>query len=412
MDETGAPAASDTAGQVSPQPRERAQGGAPGAPALLVRGTVVSVQDDHLLVDIGAKADGILPAAEAVLGPGQTLQEAFQRGQEIEVAVQGEDPEEGTPQLSMKAAAKEVAWRRLQEAHAAGEPVEAAVRRVVTGGLLLDAGVRAFMPASQVERGSVQHLEVYVGQSLRAKIVGLDHERQRVVLSRRALLEEELAARAAALWAELAEGQIRTGTVKALTDFGAFIDLGGVDGLLHVSAMSWGRVEHPSDLLSPGQELRVKILRLEPEVGKVSLGLKQVQGDPWERAEERYPVDAVVEGTVMRIRPFGAFVQLEPGVEGLVHISQLADRHVKDPGEVVREGERVRVRVLRVTPSDRRIALSLREAEPASAGGASVGPHGAVTLGDVVGGVLQRALPQAGGPADAQAPSPGKMTHG
>jgi len=357
----------------------------------LVEGTVAAVATDHVLLDVHGKADGVLPLAEAVLPEGAALTEVFTLGQTVLVSVIGFEAEDGAPRLSQRRAATSAAWRRVEEAFRAGTPVEGPVREVVKGGLVLDLGVRGFMPASQVARGQAPELAPFVGQTLSARILECDRTRNKVILSRRALLEEEHRRQRAELWAELAEGQVRSGVVKALADFGAFIDLGGVDGLLHVSAMSWGRVERPADLLSVGQRLQVKILHLDREHEKVSLGLKQVAPDPWATAAERYQVGAVVPGRVMRLCAFGAFVQLEPGIDGLVHISQLADQHVRDAREVVAEGQAVAVKILKVAPADRRISLSLREAaqEPPARARETAPPTAGrsdpVTLGEVLG---------------------------
>jgi ribosomal protein S1 len=333
----------------------------------VVDGTVTAVTADQVLVDVGGKADGVLPAAEAVVPPGQTLAQAFQPGQTVTVTILGFDPEAGAPRLSQRRALTAAAWRRVERAFREGTPLEGTVREAVKGGLALDVGVRAFLPASHVAERPVGDLTPFVGRTLAVKVIEFDRSRHKVIVSRRVLLEEERRRRQEALWAEIAEGQVREGTVKALTDFGAFIDLGGVDGLLHVSAMSWGRVGHPSEVVTPGQTIRVKVLKVDRERQKISLGLKQILPDPWETVEERYPVGSLVQGRVARLSPFGAFVELEPGVDGLVHISQLADWHVRDPRDVVQEGETVTVKVLQVSAPERRIRLSLREAQGAGA---------------------------------------------
>ncbi|MBX6377027.1 MAG: 30S ribosomal protein S1 [Clostridia bacterium] len=331
-------------------------------PGDLVRGTVVQVGADQLLVDVGYKTDGVVPLNEMGLKGEQRPEDVFDVGQEVAVVVTHLDQQEGTLTLSVRRAREREAWRRLDEAYREGAIIEAPVTEVVKGGLVLDVGTRGFMPASHVERGYVSDLTVYVGQTLRCRVIELDRAKNRVILSRKVVLEEERQRLREKTWAELEEGQVRTGVVKGLTDFGAFIDLGGVDGLLHVSEMSWDRVNHPSDVLSVGDEVQVKVLRLDREKEKISLGLKQVLPDPWEHVETKYPVGSVHEGKVMRIASFGAFVQLEPGVEGLVHISQLADHHVVDPHEVISEGDVVQVKVLRVMPEERKISLSIREA--------------------------------------------------
>ncbi|HEY8449109.1 MAG TPA: 30S ribosomal protein S1, partial [Bacillota bacterium] len=244
-----------------------------------------------------------------------------------------------------------------------GRVIKAPVIEAVKGGLVVDVGIRAFMPASHVERGYVSDLNAYVGKNVRARVIELDRSKNRVILSQKVVLEEEYQRQREQTWASLEEGQIRRGIVKGITDFGAFIDLGGVDGLLHVSEMAWNRVDHPSDVVQEGQEVQVKVLKVDRERERISLSLKQTLPDPWQGLEQRYPPGAIVEGQVVRLAPFGAFVRLEPGVEGLVHISQLADYHVKTPSEVVREGDTVRVKVLKVQPEDRRVSLSIKEAQ-------------------------------------------------
>lgn len=381
---------------------------------------------DHALVDVGGKADGVLAEADASLREGQRLDEALEVGQTVLVTVIGFDAEEGAPRLSQRRAETTAAWRRVEAAFRDGTPVAGPVREVVKGGLVVDLGVRGFMPASQVDRGPVADLAAFVGQTLTARVLECDRVRNKVILSRRALLEEERQRRRDELWAELQEGQVREGVVKALVDFGAFIDLGGVDGLLHVSAMSWGRVERPADLLHVGQELRVMVLRLDRDKEKVSLGLKQVTPDPWTEAVERYAVGSIVHGRVARITSFGAFVELEPGIDGLVHISQMAEERIRDPRDAVSEGETVAVKVLRVAPAERRISLSLREARPEGppARGREAGGHAgrqdAVTLGDVVGDLGAMMGPghgpagrahEAPGPAEPR-PAPGAEEDG
>ncbi|HEY8488219.1 MAG TPA: 30S ribosomal protein S1 [Thermaerobacter sp.] len=332
----------------------------------VVTGTVVQVADDHVLVDVGHKSDGTIPRNELRLLGGKQPEDVYQVGQEIPVVVLGfTDKGEGGLLLSHRRAVEREAWDALRRAYEAGEPIEVPVVEQVKGGLVCDAGVRAFMPASHVERGYVADLSHYVGTTVRAKIIELDRNKRRVILSRKELLEEEARRRAEETLASLEEGQVRTGVVKGLTDFGAFIDLGGVDGLLHVSEMHWGRIDHPRDLLKEGDTIQVKVLKVDRERGRISLSLKELMPDPWSDVEQRYPVGATVKGTVVRLVPFGAFVRLEPGVEGLVHISQLADHRVESPDEVVHEGQEVEVRILRVQPEDRRISLSMRSpAEP------------------------------------------------
>ncbi|MDR7402948.1 MAG: 30S ribosomal protein S1, partial [Armatimonadota bacterium] len=253
---------------------------------------------------------------------------------------------------------------RLEKLFQEKAEVRAPVVEVVKGGLLVGlGGVNGFVPASLVERGYVENLEAYLGKELTLRIIEMDRAKNKVVLSRKAILEEEYERKRAETWATLEEGQVRHGVVRRLTNFGAFVDIGGVDGLLHVSELSWGRVDHPRSVLSEGQELDVKVLGVDREQGKVSLGLKQLLPNPWHTAEEKYPPGSIVQGKVLRIAPFGAFVEVEPGVEGLVHISQLADRHVEKTEDVVSPGDVIPVKVLSVDGHAQRMSLSLRQAQ-------------------------------------------------
>lgn len=361
-------------------------------PGQIVEAVVTAVQEESILVDIGYKSDAIVPRGELNLALGQKPEEFFKVGMRLPVEILSMDGENG-PVVSYRRAVERAAWQRLQEAYENKEIIEAPVVEHVKGGLVLDVGLRGFMPASHVEMGYVSDLSTYVGQPLRARIIELDPSKNRVILSHKVVLEEERRRLKEKTWSELKEGQIRRGVVKGITDFGAFIDLGGVDGLLHVSEMAWGRVIHPSDVLSVGDEIDVYILQLDREKGRISLSRKKVLQDPWETAEEKYPVGSIHYGKVVRLAPFGAFVQLEPGLEGLVHVSQLADWHVHDPADVVREGQEVRVKVLRVSKEDRRISLSIKEAErPVSFGPKIVGSISRpddLTLGTRFGSLLE-----------------------
>ncbi|MGI6555233.1 MAG: 30S ribosomal protein S1 [Bacillota bacterium] len=252
-------------------------------------------------------------------------------------------------------------WRNAFEN---GTELKGKVIEVVKGGLLVDVGVRGFVPASLVERGYVADLNQYLDTELRLRVIELDRSKNKIVLSQKVILDEEYEAKRNETWESLEEGQTRHGIVRRITDFGAFVDLGGVDGLLHVSEIAWGRVEHPADVLSEGQEIDVYVLGVDREGGKVSLGLKQLQQNPWELAAEKYAPGSIVEGKVLRIAPFGAFVEVEPGVEGLVHISQLANEHVEKTEDVVSIGDVVPVKILSVDPEAQRMSLSIRQAKP------------------------------------------------
>ncbi len=334
-------------------------------PGRIVKGKVVHVGADEVLVDVGYKTEGRIPLHELGLRAGQRPEDVLSVGDEIDVCVIKVEDAEGNVLLSKRRADSRVVWERLERLHAAGEPIEAKVTERVKGGLLVDVGVRGFVPASHVARNYVENLDKFVGETLRFKIIELDRRRNNVVLSRKELLEEEYQKAKDEIFNTLKEGQIVEGVVRRLTDFGAFIDIGGgVEGLLHVSEMAWSRVRHPSDVLSEGQRVRLMVLSVDRERERISLSLKETLPDPWDTVAERYHVGDVVEGEVTRVVDFGAFVKLEDGVEGLVHVSQLADRHVANPSEVVQPGQRVKVKVISLDEKARRIGLSMRDAQP------------------------------------------------
>ena len=335
----------------------------------IVTGHVVRVSDDSIMVDVGYKSEGTITLNELSHRPMQHAAESgLKVGDDVRVVVLSVDSRgEGGLRLSRRRAEEAIAWEKVVKHYEAGDVLDAQVTEAVKGGLVVDLGLRAFLPASQVERGYVNDLSKYVGQMIRVKVIELERGKTRVILSRKQVLEHERDRSKQEFWANVAEGQVREGTVKSLTDFGSFIDLGGVDGLLHISEMSYGRIKHPSQVLKEGEKVKVKILRLDREKEKVSLGLKQVLPDPWETVSDRYAVGSVVGGTVARLATFGAFVELEPGVDGLIHISQLADRRVNTPGDVVHVGQEIQAKVVGVSPEQRRISLSLRELEGAAA---------------------------------------------
>lgn len=332
-------------------------------PGQVVRGKVVQIGADGVLVDVGYKTEGFVPLRELSYRQVESPADLVSLGDEFDVWVVSINGEEGTLRLSRRRAEEARNWGRLQELRRSGEIIEVPVVEAVKGGLVVDVGMRGFIPASQVELGYVQDLEKYVGSTLKVRVTEVDKSKRRVILSRKAVLEEERAKLREEIWSRLAENQVYPGVVKSLTTFGAFIDLGGVDGLLHVSEMSWGRVEHPSQVLAEGQAVEVMVLRLDRERGKISLGLKQVLPNPWDEIERKYRVGSTITGKVVRLAPFGAFVELEPGVDGLVHISQMADWRVERPEDVVAPGQQVLVKVLRVDPHERRISLSMRGVE-------------------------------------------------
>lgn len=333
----------------------------------IVRGHVVQVHADSVLVDVGYKSEGVIPLSEFTYRHVSDAHDVANVGDEIEAMVLSLDRDDGQLRLSRRRAEEARAWGRLKQSFENGDVLEAPVVEAVKGGLVCDVGTRGFLPASQVERGYANDLQKYVGQSVRVRIIELDRAKHRVILSRRVVLEQERQNSRESTWGRLEDGAVIEGTVKSLTDFGAFIDLGGVDGLLHVSEMSWGRVAHPSEVLHEGERVRVQVLRLDRERDRISLGLRQVLANPWDEVEARYPIDSVHEGRVVRLANFGAFVELEPGIDGLVHVSELSDRHVTRPSEVVAVGDPVTVQVLRVSPSDRRVSLTMRGVEQTGA---------------------------------------------
>ncbi|MGI6037875.1 MAG: bifunctional 4-hydroxy-3-methylbut-2-enyl diphosphate reductase/30S ribosomal protein S1 [Limnochordia bacterium] len=331
----------------------------------MITGKVVQIGDDEVMVDIGYKTEGIIPYREIGLRSGQNIHDVLAVGDEVLVEVLSVEDAEGNVTLSKRRADNIKTWETLEKAYEDREIIEARVRERVKGGLLVDVGVRGFVPASHVDRNYVENLEDFVGQTLRLHVIELDKERNNVVLSRKSVLEQEYNEAKEQTFAELTEGQVLNGIVRRITDFGAFVDIGsGVEGLLHVSEMAWSRVRHPSDIVSEGDEIRVMVLNVDRENERISLGLKQTLPDPWEDIGERYQVGQIVEGEVTRVVDFGAFVKLEDGVEGLVHISQMADHHVSDPNEIVHEGEQVQVKIVSIDEDAHRIGLSIREVGP------------------------------------------------
>jgi small subunit ribosomal protein S1 len=329
----------------------------------VVSGKVVRIDMDEVLVDIGYKSEGVIPSNELSIRKSVDPSDEVQLGEEVDALVLTKEDQEGRLILSKKRARFEKAWRRIEAAAESGEPVEGTVIEVVKGGLILDLGVRGFLPASLVDIRRVQNLDEFMGQKLECKVIELNRSRNNVVLSRRAVLEEERKEVREQILGRLQPGQVVEGKISNIVDFGAFVDLEGIDGLIHISELSWSHVNHPSEVVSIGDTVRVKVLDIDRDRQRISLGLKQTQEDPWQRVLNEYKVDDVVEGTVTKIVAFGAFVQILPGVEGLVHISELAQHHVESPAEVVRPGDEVKVKILEVDDSRRRLSLSVKRVE-------------------------------------------------
>ena len=297
----------------------------------VVRGKVVRVDKDEVLIDIGYKSEGVIPVSELSIRRSVNPADEVQLGDEIDALVMTKEDADGRLILSKKRARFEMAWKRIEEAAESGEPVEGTVIEVVKGGLILDLGVRGFLPASLVDIRRVQDLDEFMGQTLRCKVIELNRSRNNVVLSRRAVLEEERKEMRQAILDRLSPGDVVTGTISNIVDFGAFVDLEGIDGLIHISELSWSHVNHPSELLEIGQEVQVKVLDIDRERQRISLGLKQTQSDPWQQVIDSYEQGDVVEGRVTKVVTFGAFIEIVPGVEGLVHISELARASRREP---------------------------------------------------------------------------------
>ncbi len=329
----------------------------------VVNGEVVRIDKDEVLVDIGYKSEGVIPAHELSIRRSVDPSEEVELGEQVDALVLTKEDQEGRLILSKKRARFEKAWRKIEAASETGEPVEGSVIEVVKGGLILDLGVRGFLPASLVDIRRVHNLDEFKGQTLECKVIELNRSRNNVVLSRRAVLEEERKEVREQILERLQPGQIVEGKISNIVDFGAFVDLEGIDGLIHISELSWSHVNHPSEVLEIGQTVRVKVLDIDRDRQRISLGLKQTQEDPWQKVLNEYRQGDVLEGKVTKVVAFGAFIEIVPGVEGLVHISELAEHHVETPGEVVTPGEEKWVRILEIDEERRRISLSIKRAE-------------------------------------------------
>jgi small subunit ribosomal protein S1 len=325
----------------------------------IVRGRVLAIDDKDVLVDIGFKSEGVIPLTEF---PDPS---SIKVGDEIEVYLEKMENQDGLVVLSKQRADFVKVWDRVKEAAEKGEVVEGRLLRKIKGGVVVDLfGVEAFLPGSQIALRPVQNVDALLGQAYRFKIIKLNKRRRNIVVSRRVVLEEERATQKTAIMAELAKDQIREGQVKNITDFGAFVDLGGIDGLLHITDMSWGRVSHPSEVVSIGDKITVKVLSFDPERERISLGLKQLQPYPWENVDQRFSAGQRVKGKVVSITDYGAFVELEKGVEGLIYISEMSwTRHVRHPSKIVSIGDEVECVILKVDKENEKISLSLKQTE-------------------------------------------------
>jgi small subunit ribosomal protein S1 len=328
----------------------------------VVSGTVIQLTKDYAVVDIGYKSEGQVPMNEFVAVPGG--EPAVKVGDRIEVLVESRENDSGMVVLSKEKADKMRIWDEISAACERDELVEGTIVGRVKGGLSVDIGVKAFLPGSQVDIRPVRNLDKLIGEKFKFKVIKFNKKRGNIVLSRRVLLEKEREELKKETLKNLKEGAVLKGQVKNLTDYGAFIDLGGIDGLLHVTDMSWGRIGHPSEMFEVGQEVRVVVLKFDPASERVSLGLKQIQEDPWHRADEKYPVGTRVKGKVVSLTDYGAFIELEQGVEGLVHVSEMSwTKRVKHPSKLVNQGDQVEAVVLDIDPKAKRISLGMKQIE-------------------------------------------------
>jgi small subunit ribosomal protein S1 len=354
----------------------------------VVTGRVVRIDKDEVLVDIGYKSEGVIPSGELSIRKSVDPREEVQLGEEVDAIVLTKEDQDGRLIMSKKRARFEKAWRRIEAAAESGQPVEGNVIEVVKGGLIIDLGVRGFLPASLVDIRRVPNLDEYMGTKIETKVIELNRSRNNVVLSRRAVLEEERKEVRQQILDRLQPGLVVEGQISNIVDFGAFVDLDGIDGLIHISELSWSHVNHPSEILNIGDTVQVKVLDIDRDRQRISLGLKQTQEDPWQRIVDTYNVGDELEGTVTKVVTFGAFVEILDGVEGLVHISELAVHHVESPREVVHPGDEIRVKILEIDSERRRLSLSAKRVED------QILP-------------LPRADAPAAPPAAADAPAPG-----
>ncbi|HEX5911385.1 MAG TPA: 30S ribosomal protein S1 [Thermoleophilaceae bacterium] len=375
----------------------------------VVTGNVVRIDQDEVLVDIGYKSEGVILANELSIRKSVDPADEVELGEEVDALVLTKEDQDGRLLLSKKRARFEKAWRRIEAAAESGEPVEGTVIEVVKGGLIIDLGVRGFLPASLVDIRRVQNLDEFMSTKIECKVIELNRSRNNVVLSRRAVLEEERKEVRQQILDRLQPGQIVEGDISNIVDFGAFVDLDGIDGLIHISELSWSHVNHPSEILSIGDTVPVKVLDIDRDRQRISLGLKQTQEDPWQRVVDTYNLGDELEGKVTKVVTFGAFVEIMDGVEGLVHISELAHHHVENPREVVEPGQDVKVKILEIDSERRRLSLSVKrvagnEPPPGSEGsGGDGGPRGGGGGDDVFAGPSIAGLGDLRAAMDAQA---------
>ena len=331
-------------------------------PGTFLKGRVMKITDSEVIVDVGYKCEGVIRIEEFKDEQGNLR---VQPGEEIDVLMESTEERDGYVVLSREKAKKIQVWDDIETAYQLQSTIPARVVEKIKGGLVVDIGVRAFLPGSHVDIKPVRDLEVFIGREIPCRIIKFHKKRNNIVVSSKIVLEEETRSRKEAILAQLVDGAVLRGTVKNITEYGAFVDLGGIDGLLHITDLSWGRVKHPSNVLSVGQEIQVKVLKFDHERGRVSLGLKQLTQDPWLAVAEKYPVGGRARGKVLNLTDYGAFVELEPGVEGLIHVSEMSwSKRLKHPSKILSSGDTVEVLVLDLNPQGQRISLGLKQTEP------------------------------------------------
>lgn len=360
----------------------------------IVEGTVVKVDDNEVLVNIGYKSDGIIPINELSNAAFESPEDIIQVGDKVQVYIMKLEDAEGNVILSKKKADTINAWDFVEQAYNNQNEIEGVVTEVVKGGVLAKIdGIKGFIPASHLDLKYVPDLSVFVGQNLKLEIIELDRKKNRVVLSHKNVLEKERERLKEKTWASIEEGQVIKGVVKRLTDFGAFVDIGGVDGLIHISDLAWHKIDHPSEIVTEEQEVEVQVLKVDKERGRISLGLKQVMPNPWDEVDKKYKIGSVIDGKIVKLVSFGAFVEVEPGVEGLVHISQISKDHVSNPEDVLKTGENVKVKIMDINAKEKRMSLSIREAQDENDNRQvyeKTNENNGVTIGEMVGDLFEK----------------------
>ena len=330
----------------------------------IIEGTVVSVDRNEIMVDVGYKSEGIIPSRELTVKKDIDPRTIVKPGEKIQALVITKEDDSGRLLLSVKRAKYEQAWKRIQELTEAGGTVKGTVVEIVKGGLIVDIGVRGFLPASLIDVRRIKDLESFLGEEIEAKVVEFDRQRNNIVLSRKAFMEEDLAEERKDFLDNLEVGNIKDGKISSIVNFGAFVDIGGMDGLVHVSELSWRHVENPNEVVKVGDDVKVKVLEIDSEKGRISLSIKQITKDPWTDFSLNYEEEQIIEGQVNKVVPFGAFVTIANGVEGLVHVSEISDEKIKSPELELGIGQKVQVKILEMDSDKRKVGLSIKQADP------------------------------------------------